>query len=157
AGTASLLVARLHLFGNVGDHSEEEDEPATAARKRSRKKYGLLTRSTGDSDDLEAEEPVEPRETRAPVSGPVTTKLNSLDRAVAGGRKRLSDRYTVEPQTMWSLYYLYALERLTALAGLSEIAGHDWYTEGATQLLKIQSPQGTWNDNCGAVPATSFG
>jgi hypothetical protein len=43
------------------------------------------------------------------------------------------------------------------LAGIREFAGHDWYDEGATYLLAKQTPTGSWSDNCGPVPATSFG
>jgi hypothetical protein len=152
AGTASLLVARLHLFGTVGDHSDFDDDPA--ARKQNRKKYGLLIRSTGDSDELEGGEVIE---VPAGGGGPVTTRLSALDKSVGGGRKWLGERFTIDPQTPWKLYYLYGLERLTALAGLQKIAGHDWYEEGAADLLAKQSSEGAWADNCGPVPATSFG
>lgn len=154
AGTATLLVARLHLFGNVGDHSEDEDEAPVAAKKRNRKKFGLLTRSTGDSDDAEVEEVAD---APAVASGPVVTRVSTLDKSVAGGRKWLAERYSIEPATPWKLYYLYGLERMTALASTKEIAGHDWYEEGAAQLVASQTPTGTWDDSSGPAPATSFG
>lgn len=153
AGTASLLVARLHLFGTVGDQSEVEDAPAPG-RKKPRKKFGVLTPSAGEEEEAEGQETVEPP---PPVDGPKTTRLNVLDRSVAGGRKWLIERFKIDPQTPWQLYYLYGIERLTALAGIREFAGHDWYDEGATYLLAKQAPTGSWSDNCGPVPATSFG
>lgn len=44
----------------------------------------------------------------------------------------------------WHFYYLYGLERVGALFGLTRIAGHDWYTEGAAQLLLEQRDDGGW-------------
>jgi hypothetical protein len=35
-------------------------------------------------------------------------------------------------------YYLYTVERLAMLGGFDEIGGHDWYMEGAKQLLEQQ-------------------
>jgi hypothetical protein len=154
AGTASLLVARMHLFGSAGDQSEEDDEVPAGTRKRNRKKFGLLVRSTGDSEDPSAEELVE---AAGGSSGPLATRLPSLDKSVGGGRKWLADRFVIEPQTTWKMYYLYGLERLAALAGVQQIAGHDWYEEGSTRLVATQGAGGTWDDGCGTVAATSFG
>jgi hypothetical protein len=44
----------------------------------------------------------------------------------------------------WHFYYLYGLERVGAFTALERIGGHDWYAEGATQLLKEQRPAGGW-------------
>lgn len=153
AGTGSLLVARLHLFGSSGDHAIDEEEVSGAGRKRSQKKLGFLTRSSGDADDSDVEGLVDPKV----VSGPILTRLGALDKSAARGRKWLADRFSIDPPTTWTLYYLYGLERLTALSDTQQIAGHDWYEEGATRLVASQSPQGTWSDGSGPVPGTSFG
>jgi hypothetical protein len=54
------------------------------------------------------------------------------------------------PVRSWSgehwLYYLYGLERLGALLDLHRIGDHDWYLEGASELLAIQQSQGQWNE-----------
>jgi hypothetical protein len=55
------------------------------------------------------------------------------------------------------VYYLYGIERLAALANLTEIAGHDWYEEGAAALVAYQRESGMWEDGCGQLPATSLG
>lgn len=154
AGTASLLVARMHLFGSAGDQSDVDDDVPVGTRKRNRKKFGLLIRSSGDAEDPSAEEAAE---AAAVGSGPLTTRLNSLDKSVGGGRKWIADRFMIEPPTMWKMYYLYGLERLAALAGVQQIAGHDWYEEGAARLVATQGAGGTWDDGCGTVAATSFG
>jgi hypothetical protein len=47
-------------------------------------------------------------------------------------------------QKMYHLYFLYGLERVGALSGLKQFAGHDWYKEGALLLLKKQQDDGSW-------------
>ncbi len=53
------------------------------------------------------------------------------------------------------LYYLYSLERAAALLERDRFGGHDWYDEGARELLGIQLPDGSWNsqviDTCFAI------
>jgi hypothetical protein len=151
AGTASLLVTRLHLFGE--GRIREPEESAAPAKRRASKKFGLLTPATTADDELEPEIPV------ARAEGPytLTIRANAIDAAVTKGHKWLTDRFAISPDTPWKLYYLYGIERLTALAGLTEIAGHDWYAEGAQALVSSQDPMGSWSDNSGNVAATSFG
>ncbi|MEM7516502.1 MAG: discoidin domain-containing protein, partial [Planctomycetota bacterium] len=42
------------------------------------------------------------------------------------------------------LYYLWTVERLGAFLDREEFAGHPWYVEGATELLKRQQENGSW-------------
>ncbi len=55
----------------------------------------------------------------------------------------------------WLHYYLWTLERAMVLFGSERIGGHDWYREGAAQLLGTQKKDGSWR---GEKPlyATSF-
>ncbi|MEW6742077.1 MAG: prenyltransferase/squalene oxidase repeat-containing protein [Planctomycetota bacterium] len=46
----------------------------------------------------------------------------------------------------WYFYYLYGLERVAAIAELRKIGEHDWYVEGAEQLVKRQAPGGEWGN-----------
>ena len=50
----------------------------------------------------------------------------------------------------WHDYYLYGLERVGALFGLTSIGGREWYWEGAQNLLRRQKGDGSWKDQ----PAT---
>jgi hypothetical protein len=43
-------------------------------------------------------------------------------------------------------YYLYGLERVGALYGIDMIGTHDWYWEGARNLLGRQAPGGQWDN-----------
>jgi hypothetical protein len=55
----------------------------------------------------------------------------------------------------WLHYYLWTLERAMVLSGVERIGDHDWYLEGAAQLLDTQKKDGSWR---GEKPlyATSF-
>jgi hypothetical protein len=46
--------------------------------------------------------------------------------------------------SVFHLYYLYSLERVGVLYGIKEIAGHDWYLEGAVLLVRDQRTDGGW-------------
>ena len=48
------------------------------------------------------------------------------------------------PGAGYFYYYLYALERVGALTSRRWIGEHDWYREGADELLKRQNPDGSW-------------
>jgi hypothetical protein len=45
----------------------------------------------------------------------------------------------------WKYYYLYGLERVGRMTGMRFIGGHDWYREGARELVGLQDKiRGTW-------------
>jgi hypothetical protein len=55
------------------------------------------------------------------------------------------------------LYYLYGLERAGRLSGLRYFNGHDWYREGAEEMVRTQNHlSGGWQDAYGPVISTSF-
>lgn len=57
----------------------------------------------------------------------------------------------------WLGYYLYGLERVGALAPTELIGKNDWYTEGASFLIKGQDKQGHWGPSLGGGhPNTCF-
>ncbi len=55
----------------------------------------------------------------------------------------------------WYYYYLYAVERVGVLSGLQYIGRHDWYREGAAQLVARQRADGSWRE-IGEVVDTAF-
>jgi len=91
--------------------------------------------------------------------------VNEGDDPVEQALTWMGDHFSVEVNpggdSMTFYYYLYALERVGRLSGRRFIGGHDWYREGAEQLLEQHDPfQGFWS---GAAPmennrdiATSF-
>lgn len=60
----------------------------------------------------------------------------------------------------FQLYYLYALERACAMADWEFIGEHDWYEEGALELMRRQIKDGLWKErdteHCPDVAATCF-
>ena len=54
------------------------------------------------------------------------------------------------------LYYLYGLERAGRLAGLRFFGRHDWYREGAEELVAIRTTTGAWQDAHGPIISTCF-
>ncbi len=57
----------------------------------------------------------------------------------------------------WKLYYLYGLERAGRLAGVRYFGTHDWYREGAEELVKSQNRlSGFWMGGHGPVVSTCF-
>lgn len=68
----------------------------------------------------------------------------------------LSVRHNPRPShgdQSWHLYYLYGLERACELNQIARVAGRDWYTEGAIQLVATQQQNGSW----GSSVDTAFG
>lgn len=55
----------------------------------------------------------------------------------------------------WHLYYLYGLERIGALWPVERIGEHDWYREGALELLDLQLHSGQWQGAGKYAPVSS--
>ncbi len=67
-----------------------------------------------------------------------------------GGRKgKRSDSF-------WKHYWLWSLERACHAAAVADLAGRDWYAEGATYLLGSQRDDGSWRDPERELQATCF-
>jgi len=149
AGTASLYVARMHLYPDARD--VEEIKTRTGSKRRG-KKFGVLEPADAKPEEA-APKGVDPGDPNYRI----TTRLAAIDKAINKGKQWLTDKFTVAPKANHDIYYLYGLERLAALADVKEFGGHDWYAEGATHLMGIQNPGGTWMDGCGEFPATALG
>jgi hypothetical protein len=76
------------------------------------------------------------------------TRLESAKRSgLAWIQRHYSVRGCPPAAGFWSvfhLYFLYSLERVGVLYGIKEIAGHDWYLEGAVLLVRDQRADGGW-------------
>jgi hypothetical protein len=148
AGTASLHVCRMHLYPRAGIHATKTDQKPQPQRPT--KRFGVLER-------VEPEKPAEKGPAAAVNTNyNPTAGIDRIDAAIEGGLTFLTARFTVEKVDNWRCYFLYTLERLTALADLEFIGEHDWYAEGATYLLAKQKADGSWMENSGGVIDTSF-
>lgn len=71
--------------------------------------------------------------------------LARIDQAILDGFASLDDMFTVWSNPRyegWYTYYLYGLERAGMLAAVQRFGRHDWYWEGAVQLLLRQRTYG---------------
>jgi hypothetical protein len=73
--------------------------------------------------------------------------------------KWFEKNYTIEPKHDYKFYYLYALERYMSFRDLIEQTSDKepkWYNEGVDFIIKHQSPEGSWDDQCGPTAGTAF-
>ncbi len=85
--------------------------------------------------------------------------VREIRRATEAGMKWLLSNYSVENAPYgrgWFpghyYYYMYGLERFAVFFGLQTIGDHDWYREGAEELLRRQAADGSW----GSLEDTAF-
>lgn len=59
---------------------------------------------------------------------------------------------------LWYFYYLYGLERAGDLTSTEKFGEHEWYPEGAKELIRIQNADGSWKEPSseGDIWATCF-
>ena len=94
----------------------------------------------------------------------VCCRDDTVGDAIGRGLQWLSQRFSTRANPGGHmgthLYYLYAMERVGRLSGQRFLGQHDWYREGATQLLQMQDEfQGFWRGSGPLEPplvATSF-
>jgi hypothetical protein len=142
AAVSCLLVCKQYLYPN--------DVPVNR-NPQNNLKYGVLEKV--DLDTAEGTGPTQTNQNYKP-----TTSLSDIKSGVDRGLGWFTRSYRISGTGIWDLYFLYTVERMAALADVPEIAGHDWYSEGAEHLIKTQNASaGSWNDQSTAVPATAFG
>jgi hypothetical protein len=83
------------------------------------------------------------------VSGGFPINLRrKIDTSVKMGTGWLAYNFSVTTNVggdpKWLNYYLYGLERVGALQGVDNIGMHNWYWEGAKELVKKQGDDGSW-------------
>ncbi|WP_010588291.1 HEAT repeat domain-containing protein [Schlesneria paludicola] len=138
AGASNLLIIRRMLFGDT-------DLDAELRPPEVKRRFGVLEKFT--------------EEKRIAPKAQVTIRVASIDKVVKesvqwtslhlgdNGRDRAS----------WLLYYMYSIERVAALMDVDKLGTHDWYEEGADDLLLKQAADGSWTDGCGPTASTALG
>ncbi len=90
---------------------------------------------------------------------------NALEQAHESGLEWLGKNFRVDRnptvdgsvEKRWHYYYLYGLERLGTLLGVDRFGEHDWYWEGAEELIRVQAGDGSWATIYGeGEPCTAF-
>jgi hypothetical protein len=82
-----------------------------------------------------------------------------VDQAIWDGFAWLSQNWSVvqNPGTTRSvLYYLYGIERVGTLGLYKQIGTHSWFVEGASVLVRAQTPTGCWDTKREVNPSDIF-
>jgi hypothetical protein len=80
-----------------------------------------------------------------------------LQRAVNWLGMNFQTNQNINAGMQWKHYYLYGLERAGRLAGLRYFGRHDWYREGADELVQTQNRgTGGWQGDDSEIHATAF-
>ena len=142
AGSSSLLIIRRMLFDDAD--LAPEIRPADSKRR-----FGVLERFVDER----------PAGQKRSVKGAPTLRAAAVDKALKESIRRmgahLGDKNPNHEK--FYAYHLYTIERVAALLDVQKIGGHEWYTEGADELLQRQAPDGSWADSCQAPAATAMG
>ena len=64
---------------------------------------------------------------------------------------------TRNPYGSYKYYHLWGLERVAGLQGIMQLAGHDWYMEGAKVAVREQRTGGFWQDDYSMGPTDLLG
>jgi len=143
AGLGSLLVIRHVLFR---DGVREPEPRSPDPNNNPGRRFGVLERAEDDS----------PKGRTKPKAAR-TLSASAFDEPIRDGVQWNSDHFA-EPKALvqYPNYYFYGVERAGALIGGTRIGSHEWYDEGAEELLKRQTANGSWNEHSGPVAATAW-
>lgn len=86
------------------------------------------------------------------AAGPTLGLPGPVGNPGAGGN--MAGMYASGPQN--DLYFLWSLERVCMVYGVSRIGGRDWHQWGADSLVKTQNQNGSWRGKYGFEVETSF-
>jgi hypothetical protein len=138
----------MHLYPDAGPigSGERRQKPAGTG---STKKFGVLEQVDLDTAESDG------KTSQAPAQG-ATVTLSAIDAALKRAISFMTVNYRVQVQE-WGKYYLYALERMCALADRPAVGTHDWYAEGSDFLVKTQQADGTWEESSGSQSGAAFG
>jgi len=74
----------------------------------------------------------------------------SVERAIRDGAAWLAYHFRADcnpgAEPDWLFYYLYTLERAGTLTGCEHLGSHDWYSEGAEVILRLQKDDGHFEE-----------
>ncbi len=158
AGVGSLCIAKIYLSESPQPAAEREPEDeSTGKSKKPEKAFGVLEKAA----PMEIADPAEPKPVKSQDDKNYrpTSSKRDLDGHIGRGLGWLGGKatYTIEKPIGWSKYYLYGLERASALSRSEKLGGHDWYKEGCQHLIATQSADGAWlNDPGGPHATTAF-
>ncbi len=133
-------VARVRGWSYGYMDGDEEDERTSAYGSMTC--AGISSLAIADGAMMRARTPGYARGRRSAVLQAIRDGFAFLDKHWSSWANPARGRY-------YYLYYLYSLERAAMLSGVTWIGSHDWYWEGALQLLLSQDEQGSWRASTG--------
>ncbi|HAH47002.1 MAG TPA: hypothetical protein DCM07_19545 [Planctomycetaceae bacterium] len=141
AGTGSLYIISEMLYPN-GKPLVPESNQADGIKK---KRFGFLEKvDLAESPDGAGK----------PLITKPTVPLSAIDNGKSKGLDWVVKNYNIRKPTGWPIYYLYGLERIAALADMKKLGPHDWYADGARELLTTQLEDGSWVGAGNIPPST---
>ncbi len=147
AGTGSMLILRGMLYPNepgwVEIYGSKKDQ-----KKKNR--FGLLKKI-----DTSKEAPNKKNKNRQTDFKP-TTSSKTVNSSIKNGLRWMDNQFRPKVRSKFYMYYYYALERMTALAGVSKLADRDWFNVCAEEVIKMQAKDGSWDEESKKIAATSF-
>tara|TARA_R110002095_G_scaffold207151_1_gene191843 strand:- start:22240 stop:24390 length:2151 start_codon:yes stop_codon:yes gene_type:complete len=68
----------------------------------------------------------------------------------------MAGKYAAGISTSSARYFLWSTERVGVLLGLERLGDTDWFSKGASALIKTQKEDGSWENSRGKLAETSF-
>ncbi|QDV50621.1 prenyltransferase/squalene oxidase repeat-containing protein [Gimesia fumaroli] len=68
----------------------------------------------------------------------------------------MAGKYASGISTSSARYFLWSTERVGVLLGLEQLGDTDWFSKGASALIKTQKEDGSWENSRGKLADTSF-
>jgi len=150
----------------TGDEAASSDQPSgdaangdpEAPPKKRRRRFGLLEPvDVGTGKRVVEERTPPPAAAAASNSGRAFVPLADINMAIARGVDWMTQNFTIDKPDGWEVYYLYGLERASALAQLDNYNGRFWYDEGAEYLLRVQDEKhGNFPGRHSPIEGTAF-
>lgn len=132
AGTGSMYIISMQLYPD----GELRRGLVKKSNQDKKKRFGFL-----DKVDLTQKEKSKEDENK---NSKPTISHNALQAGKGKGLSWIVKNYNVRSPSGWPNYYLYGLERIAAIADTKLLGSHDWYADGARQLLATQLEDGSW-------------
>lgn len=142
AGSSNLLIIRRVLF-------EDADMDSEVRPSDSKKRFGVLERFIDDKAGPQ----------KKLISGVPTMKPSAIDKALKDSVRWTANHFAEKSPNheKFFTYHFYCVERIAALMDVERLGSHDWYEEGAAELLIRQGADGSWNDSCTPLASTALG
>ncbi|MGE3314942.1 MAG: HEAT repeat domain-containing protein, partial [Planctomycetaceae bacterium] len=141
--------------GNADDAAKKN---ADSTPEKPKRKFGILERvnlSTGKRDGVQTDKAAVAA--KGGKSLRASVPLGDINLGIARGVEWMNINFTITRPDGWPTYYLYGLERMSALASIEDYKGRQWYAEGADHLVERQGQDGTFPVRLNKVEGTSFG